>query len=958
MISVNYKVFLTNGFIISAFALSLISSATQAIGATGLQVGIAAAVNPATNGTAPGGSDRVIVIGSKLLQNERIVTTDKGRTQLLFVDGSALTIGPNSDVVLDEFVYDPDAKTGKLAFSATKGLFRLVGGKISKTTAVTFTTPTAVIGIRGGIGIITVTEIGKQAALDIGRPDSGIGSGLSAGGDSDPPQSAAASGLLRLAQASPGARVMTTAQLAFGQMTVRSGGVTRAINIPGFQVVAVNAQQAPSQPVRTEGKAEALAGLEGAGGDSTGGAAKAPTNEDVADSQISNLGSNLQPQAIVSAPPAGMVRPAPLPGSDPLAEQKALLIVGDSTITAQQDQALDDKTDTEGGVRRRGVDNNFNYGGRFLSRTPFTAFIFATNRTTRVAVRNNNGNGADVSNGFISVTANANNPNDATFRLPLRPGEFTFASGEGTTRFGAVSGKGYGAPDQSFYYLNLLESDFSNNPSSVFVGVGYTGSFPTTGIAAHDLFPGFPGNTLIPMLPSQYGGDLGGRPRPILYSAYSPNLLSQPDDARSVALYGSIAIEGVGASQRSAQIVYMGTYFGDSASNNKILLSGYSRGSVRLTAAGLPIRVNNGGAATSRDGNGNSFFGIEKPDYFVISSDFTSDGASTLLDGAGFVEALDNNSATPDLTFFTETYTRPTGLPAGVGVSRTSQTLKGYVSGLVTAKTSTTTFPVYIAQNLSSDPSNFEIVTNASTNRLYSTVRTEDSVGTQASLVVRLGNPTGAGRSRQAFIDDDIFGVRDSTSLLPTFGGSAGTSRIVLVTSAFTELSTSLTNGVSFCTCKHTKWGFISGEVRKDASVERHRFHLMPWVAGRLSGPTVTAARTGTASYTGHVAANIKNGANQYVAFGNYSQGWNFGTRSGNVTISNLDGASYSGTLTGKSGTQGSQFSGSISGAGRSGNLTGAFMQGATSNVGEVGGQFHVVGGSYTAAGVAVAKQP
>ena len=66
-------------------------------------------------------------------------------------------------------------------------------------------------------------------------------------------------------------------------MTVRSGGVTRVIDIPGFQVIASDLRQAPSQPARAENPNEDLAGLEGAGGDSTGGAAEAPTNEDVAD---------------------------------------------------------------------------------------------------------------------------------------------------------------------------------------------------------------------------------------------------------------------------------------------------------------------------------------------------------------------------------------------------------------------------------------------------------------------------------------------------------------------------------------------------------------------------------------------------------------------------------------------------------------------------------------------------
>ena len=51
------------------------------------------------------------------------MTGEKGQTQMLFVDQSALTIGPNSDLVLDEFVYDPNTETGTIVMSATKGLF-------------------------------------------------------------------------------------------------------------------------------------------------------------------------------------------------------------------------------------------------------------------------------------------------------------------------------------------------------------------------------------------------------------------------------------------------------------------------------------------------------------------------------------------------------------------------------------------------------------------------------------------------------------------------------------------------------------------------------------------------------------------------------------------------------------------------------------------------------------------
>lgn len=128
------------------------------------EIGVTSAVNPQASGTPPVSPRRILEIGTNVIQNERVVTTGRGQAHMLFHDGSALTVGLDSEVVLDTFVYDPDANTGELAFSATKGIFRLVGGRISKTSPVLFKTPAATIGIRGGIVIVRVFEDGRVRA--------------------------------------------------------------------------------------------------------------------------------------------------------------------------------------------------------------------------------------------------------------------------------------------------------------------------------------------------------------------------------------------------------------------------------------------------------------------------------------------------------------------------------------------------------------------------------------------------------------------------------------------------------------------------------------------------------------------------------------------------------------------------------------------------------------------------
>src|SRR5450631_972284 len=87
------------------------------------EVGKASAVNPAATANL-----RTISIGSSIAHKERIRTTTAGSVQLLFLDKTSMTIGPNSDLTIDEYVYDPNAGTGKLAATLSKGALRFVGG--------------------------------------------------------------------------------------------------------------------------------------------------------------------------------------------------------------------------------------------------------------------------------------------------------------------------------------------------------------------------------------------------------------------------------------------------------------------------------------------------------------------------------------------------------------------------------------------------------------------------------------------------------------------------------------------------------------------------------------------------------------------------------------------------------------------------------------------------------------
>lgn len=128
------------------------------------RVGVTSVTDGEPVGLPPAGTERVLRVGIDVQANERVTTKADDRAHVVFLDGTALTVGPNSILVIDKYVYDPDRKAGEMALSATKGVFRFVGGTISKNSEVTIKTPSATIGIRGGIATVEVAEGGATRA--------------------------------------------------------------------------------------------------------------------------------------------------------------------------------------------------------------------------------------------------------------------------------------------------------------------------------------------------------------------------------------------------------------------------------------------------------------------------------------------------------------------------------------------------------------------------------------------------------------------------------------------------------------------------------------------------------------------------------------------------------------------------------------------------------------------------
>ncbi|MDA9626105.1 cadherin domain-containing protein [Pseudomonadota bacterium] len=122
-------------------------------GQTQEQIGVASAVNKNTTDLTLEQERKLIDAGYEIIQNHTIETDGIGRAQMLLLDGTAFSIGPNSSVVLDKFIYNPETAEGSLEVTA-RGLLRIVGGKVTKKQPALIRTNSATVGIRGGIGIV------------------------------------------------------------------------------------------------------------------------------------------------------------------------------------------------------------------------------------------------------------------------------------------------------------------------------------------------------------------------------------------------------------------------------------------------------------------------------------------------------------------------------------------------------------------------------------------------------------------------------------------------------------------------------------------------------------------------------------------------------------------------------------------------------------------------------------
>jgi len=95
------------------------------------------------------------------------IVTARAKAKLEFVDKTTVNITEQSKILIDDFVYDPKAGSGKLAMKMVQGTARYASGQIAKNSPqnVNITTPTATVAVRGTDFSMTVDELGRSLVM-------------------------------------------------------------------------------------------------------------------------------------------------------------------------------------------------------------------------------------------------------------------------------------------------------------------------------------------------------------------------------------------------------------------------------------------------------------------------------------------------------------------------------------------------------------------------------------------------------------------------------------------------------------------------------------------------------------------------------------------------------------------------------------------------------------------------
>ena len=96
-------------------------------------------------------NSKILKTGDKIYLGDTILSNENSAAQILLLDQSTFTIGSDSSVVMDTFIYDPKNNDGKIVAKVKKGSLKVISGLVSKKNPdnLSIEVPEGTLGSRG-----------------------------------------------------------------------------------------------------------------------------------------------------------------------------------------------------------------------------------------------------------------------------------------------------------------------------------------------------------------------------------------------------------------------------------------------------------------------------------------------------------------------------------------------------------------------------------------------------------------------------------------------------------------------------------------------------------------------------------------------------------------------------------------------------------------------------------------
>ena len=119
-----------------------------------------------------------LVDGSKIFFGDTIISKEKSNAQILFLDQTVLTLGEDTELTIDEFIYDPKSHEGSFISNVKSGTVKFITGQISKQNPdnLEVKVPSGVLGARGTEFIVLSENKNKSTVVLLGPgPENTLG---------------------------------------------------------------------------------------------------------------------------------------------------------------------------------------------------------------------------------------------------------------------------------------------------------------------------------------------------------------------------------------------------------------------------------------------------------------------------------------------------------------------------------------------------------------------------------------------------------------------------------------------------------------------------------------------------------------------------------------------------------------------------------------------------------------